>query len=240
MKRHANSLLVLAMAAVGLAGCGPQSSTPLAASPGTKPVVEAPNKLDVTGSEPKPLRKKEDPFWSEKRPRTEITGPLTRTSAEISGESFPTTESKPPDKAATEDSAATRPKADREPTKPGDPEKITFDDLILSMQADMVYRPFMLTDRAKELEGKRVRLSGNMLPYDGTKAKEFIILRNKECKYGVGGQADHVADVLMKEGHKATFTLDTIRVEGTLRIAPVNGDDGNTKHIYVLEEAVLK
>lgn len=212
MKRHTNSLLVLAIAAVGMTGCEIQSSAPLTAAPATKATVTTLPKI-----EPPPV-----PASTNAATETPVAAP------------------KPPDKPTAEDSAATRPKADREPTKPGDPEKITFDDLILGMEKDMVFRPFMLTDRAKELEGKRVRLPGNMLPYDGTKAKEFIILRNKECKYGAGGQADHVADVLMKEGHKATFTLDTIRVEGTLRISPVNGDDGNTKHIYVLEDAVLK
>lgn len=227
MKRHANSLLVLAMAAIGLAGCGPQSSAPLAATPAPKTAVKT------------LPEKKEDSFRSEESKRVPLEDPRVGTSTDVAAE-VPVAAPKPPEKPSAEDSAATRPKADREPTKPGDPEKITFDDLILGMDKDMVFRPFMLTDRAKELEGKRVRLSGTMLPYDGTKAKEFIILRNKECKYGAGGQADHVADVLMKEGHKATFTLETIRVEGTLRISPVNGDDGNTKHIYVLEDGVLK
>jgi hypothetical protein len=156
----------------------------------------------------------------------------------------PAAEAKPAEEPKPAESAVTRPKADREPTRPGDPEKITFDDLILGMQADMVYRPFMLTDRAKELEGKRVRLTGEMYggSFTGTaKAKGFVILRNKECKYGPGGQADHVADVKMKEGNTARFTSGTVRVEGTLRISPLNDDkDGNTKHIYVLEDAVLK
>jgi hypothetical protein len=146
----------------------------------------------------------------------------------------------PPKPAKPDDSAPTRPKADREPTKPGDPEKITFDDLILGMQPDMVYRPFMLTDRAKELEGKKVRLSGDMLPYDSKKAKEFILLRNNKCLYGKGGQADHVAHILMKDGHTIDYTSNTVRIEGTLKIVPTTGADGNTKHIYVLQDGVAK
>ena len=146
----------------------------------------------------------------------------------------------PPKPTKPDDSAPTRPKADREPTKPGDPEKITFDDLILGMQPDMVYRPFMLTDRAKELEGKRVRLSGDMLPYDSKKAKEFILLRNNKCLYGKGGQADHVALIQMKEGHTIDYTSKTVRIEGNLKIVPVTGSDGNTKHLYVLEESIAK
>lgn len=242
MKLPTTWLLVLALCAIGIAGCGPQTSTPPITTAGTRPPAAAPQPAPVRIE---PLPKQEAPFKVEAKEWTGTKAPFAPSPAiETGAEAPPATaaalESKPPEKPKSSESAPTRPKADREPTRPGDPEKITFDDLILGMQADMVYRPFMLTERAKELEGKRVRLSGNMLPYDGTKAKKFIILRNKECKYGAGGQADHVADVLLKEGHKATFTLDTIRVEGTLRISPVNGDDGNTKHIYVLEDALMK
>ncbi|MGI8980315.1 MAG: hypothetical protein ACR2FY_13900 [Pirellulaceae bacterium] len=228
MKRHANSLLVLAIAAVGITGCGPQSSTPLAAAPATKATATTLPK------------KQEDTFWREERNQRPLNGPLIRASTEVAAE-VPIAAPKPPEKPAAEDSAATRPKADREPTKPGDPEKITFDDLILGMQADMVYRPFMLTDRAKELEGKQVRLSGDMLSFVASKkVKEFIILRNNKCLYGKGGQADHVALVLMKEGHTIEYTSKTVRIEGKLKIEPVSGDDGNTKHLYVLEDAVAK
>lgn len=237
-------LLIPALAAMGISGCGTQSSSPVAVSPATQPAVNVPKNLDISPAETKPLLEREDPFWSEEKPQTEIKGALIQASKEDAGEDFPNAKSAPPEKPAVPDSAPTRPKADREPTKPGDPEKITFDDLILGMQADMVFRPFMLTDRAKELEGKRVRLTGEM--YAGSvagseKLKEFIVLRNRECKYGAGGQADHVADVQMKEGHTTKFTIGTIRVEGTLRINPVNDDKtGVTNHIYVLEDAVVK
>jgi hypothetical protein len=236
MKLPTTSLLAVALAAMGFAGCETQSSSPLAASPAKKPMAQAPK----TPAETKPLRKKDDPFWSEERPRTQITGPLIQASAEIPDVASPATETKPPEKPTIPDSAGTRPKADREPTKPGDPTKITFDDLILGMQKDMVFRPFMLTDRAKELDGKRVRLSGDMLAYDSKKAKEFILLRNNKCLYGQGGQADHVALVHMKEGHTIDYTSNTVRIEGNLKIIPESGSDGNTKHLYVLEDAVVK
>lgn len=225
--------LCLAAAAPAIAGCEPQSSAPPATAgspqkPVTNPtsVIQAQTDIKDTGAN--------EPTAAE--PAATI----------LENRDVPTVaaEPKPAEKPKPAESAVTRPKADREPTRPGDPEKITFDDLILGMQADMVYRPFMLTDRAKELEGKRVRLTGEM--YGGsftgtTKATAFVILRNKECKYGPGGQADHVADVKMKEGNTARFTSGTVRVEGTLRISPLNDDkDGNTKHIYVLEDAVLK
>jgi predicted small lipoprotein YifL len=226
MKRHFKSLMILAIAAILLAGCGTETSTPLVTSPLTK-------------ASPKPLPNKENPSRRQDNKRIPGTGPLVPASTEVAA-NVPATQAKPAEKPKSEDSAITRPKADREPTKPGDPEKITFDDLILGMQADMVFRPFMLTDRAKELEGKRVRLSGDMLPGVSKKVKEFIILRNNKCLYGKGGQADHVALVLMKGGHSIEYTSKTVRIEGKLKIEPVNGDDGNTKHLYVLEDAVAK
>lgn len=142
--------------------------------------------------------------------------------------------------------SAIRPKADRGTTTDG-VEKITFDDLILGMQADMVYRPWMLESetnggRAKELEGKRVRLLGVM--HGGVesvkKNKEFVLLRNKECKFGPGGQADHLAKIFMKEGKTVSYTDETVYVEGTLRIKPSMGEDGNTWSIYEIEGGELK
>ena len=60
------------------------------------------------------------------------------------------------------------------------------------MQPDIVYRPWMLTDRAKELDGRTVRVSGYMWGGSDRFAglKEFILLRNTECKFGPGGQFD--------------------------------------------------
>jgi hypothetical protein len=134
-----------------------------------------------------------------------------------------------------------RPPADRGPTRPGEAEKITFDDLNLGMQADMVYRPFLLNDRVKELDGKRLSIVGYM--HGGVESaknnKEFILLKNTECKFGPGGQADHLADVKLKAGETARLTRDAVKVEGTLKIEPFEGPDGNTWSIYRLEDAKI-
>ena len=150
------------------------------------------------------------------------------------------TEPKPAEKPAS----VQRPKADRTPTRPGDAEKITFEDIVLGMEADMVFRRFLLTDRAKELDGKRVSISGFM--HGAVEAgrqrniKEFILLRNKECKFGPGGQADHLAQVFLEPKHTTEFTLQPVKVEGTLKIEPYEGSDGNTWSIYRLEDARVK
>jgi hypothetical protein len=135
-----------------------------------------------------------------------------------------------------------RPKADRTPRKPGDPIKITFDNIILGMQADIPFRPWMMSEDVKELEGERVSITGVM--WGGVEkpkgVKKFVLLRNKECKYGPGGQADHLAHVELKPGQTIDFTLSTVRVEGKLKIAPETGTDGNTWSLYVLEDATAK
>ena len=134
-----------------------------------------------------------------------------------------------------------RPPADRLPARAGEAEKITFDDLNLGMREDMVYRPFLLTDRVKELEGKRLSIIGYMHPGVETtrNIKEFILLKNTECKFGPGGQADHLAEIHLADGHSTALTTKPVKVEATLKIEPYQGLDGNTWSIYRLEEAKI-
>jgi hypothetical protein len=137
-----------------------------------------------------------------------------------------------------------RPPADRTATRPGGAEKITFDDLNLGMPADVVFRPFMLSDRVKELEGKRVSILGfiHAGAADGSRKniKEFILLKNTECKYGPQGQADHLAAVYMRKDQATDFQTTAIKVEGTLAIEPYTGDDGNTWRVFRLDDAIVK
>jgi hypothetical protein len=144
--------------------------------------------------------------------------------------------------AATTDAAkGQRPPADRGPSRPGDAEKITFDDLNLGMQADIVFRDFMVSDRVHELEGKRISIVGYMHPPETQRGiKKFILLKNTQCKFGPGGQADHLADVVLKPDHSTTFTPGPVKVEGTLKLEPVQGPDGNTWSIYRLEDAQIR
>jgi len=116
--------------------------------------------------------------------------------------------------------------------------EITFDDLNLNMQPDVVFRPWMLEyndGRAKELDGKRVRVSGYMLPDVQRRGiTEFVLLRNKECKFGPGGQADHLVQVIMQKDVTTSFTDRAVTVEGILTIEPFQGLDRNTWKIYDL------
>src|SRR4029079_8355341 len=69
---------------------------------------------------------------------------------------------------------------------------------------------------------------------------EFILLKNTQCKFGPGGQADHLADVKLKADSSVLFTPSPIKVEGTLVLEPFQGPDGNTWSIYRLEAAQVR
>lgn len=152
----------------------------------------------------------------------------------------------PPNHAAVPSEPVTpptvqRPPADRTVTKPGDAEKITWEDVNLGMQADVVFRPFMITDRVKDLEGKRLSIVGYMHPPESQSGnKKFILLKNTQCKFGPGGQADHLADVHLQEGKTTKYTPSPLKIEGTLVIEPFEGPDGNTWSLYRLENAQIR
>jgi hypothetical protein len=140
--------------------------------------------------------------------------------------------------------AGQRPPADRGPTRPGDAEKITWDDLNLGMQADVVFRPIMISysDRVKELDGKKISIVGYMHGGQASPKgiKEFILLKNTQCKFGPGGQADHLANIVLQADHSTRFTPSPVKVEGTLKIEPFQGPDGNTWSIYRLDDAQIR
>ena len=123
------------------------------------------------------------------------------------------------------------------------PLEISFDDLKINMQEDTVFRPWMMTDRAKELDGRKIRLAGYIdgISLDRRKGlKEFILLRNLECKFGAGGRADHLVSVIMNEGKTTDYTNKVIYVEGVLKLKPYRGVDGNTWSIYDLNCEKIK
>ena len=122
-----------------------------------------------------------------------------------------------------------------------DVEKIDFADLNLGMESDQVFRPFMLTERARELDGQVVRISGyidaGVLQQEGF--RDFVLLRNTECKFGPGGQADHLVHVEVKEDINTKYTDKVISATGLLSIEPFQGDDGNTWAIYKLQATAV-
>jgi hypothetical protein len=189
----------------------------------------------------------ENPPPTKSPPLPSTASAAPKTNAEP-GESIKSTEAGHPvaagDPSAAASSAAPAAVADAPPSggalpakrsEQGEAIEVAFEDIQLPIQADMVFRPFMLTDRVRELDGKRIRINGFMLPDTKTKGiKQFVLLKNIQCKFGPGGQADHLVNVLMVEGASATFRDDAIMVEGVLSVNPFQGPDGNTWSIYDL------
>ena len=64
-----------------------------------------------------------------------------------------------------------------------------------------------------------------------------MLLKNTECKFGPGGQADHLAQVYLKADAATVYTQKPVKVEATLKVQPFEGSDGNTWSIYRLEDA---
>lgn len=117
---------------------------------------------------------------------------------------------------------------------------ISYDDLDLPMEPDTLFQDWMLTQRVRDLDGKRVRITGFMLPtYQSRQIRQFILLREKECPYGPGGQAHHVIAVTLQQA-SARYTDSAITVEGILFVRPFTGDNDKTWAVYALDDAVLK
>lgn len=200
-------------------GCGPADAPPSAetkASSSGSPVEATPPPASSDGGVAQPAGGVAQPAGGATQPAPQPATPAAEGEA-----------------AATTTSALTG-EADKR-TASGAIE-IIFEDIQLLMQADTVFRPIMLTERAKSLDGQRIRISGYMLPDSKSKnIKQFVLLKNTECKFGPGGQADHLINVLMAKDATATYRDDAVAVEGTLRIKPFQGPDGNTWSIYDLE-----
>lgn len=223
------------------AAVGCQPSAPPVAPSGSRP--PAANSTATPGSS-KVTSTEKSSSASNQTPSTEAAAkPATEPSG--SSESNPTDsrESKPAADGAPASAEKTVAKpAPRRPRLPGQPEEISFDDLVIGMQADIVFRPWMLSDRVKEIDGQSVRLIGYVHPGVETQKhiKELVLLRNLECKFGPGGQADHLVRVTFKPGVEASFTKNAVEVQGVLKINPFQGADGNTWSIYDLEGTGFK
>lgn len=119
--------------------------------------------------------------------------------------------------------------------------EITFAEISMNMTADMVFRPFLVTDRVRELEGKRVRITGKMFNLGASaKTDNFVLLKNKECKFGPGGQADHLVNIVMRDGTKVKYREEPLTVEGIFKLNPTGGVDGNTWSVFDLIEATAR
>ena len=114
-------------------------------------------------------------------------------------------------------------------------EIITFDDLKLEMPVDAKFDEKLLTERVKELDGRRVAIKGFIYAagiFQQTGIRQFPLVKNTQCKFGPGGRAYCVILVKLKPGVTTDFTLRPVTVEGTLHVDPFEGPDGNTWAVY--------
>jgi hypothetical protein len=140
----------------------------------------------------------------------------------------------PPEKDEPEESVA---KADPQAVV-----AISYEDLDLPMEPDTLFENWMLTQRVRDLDGKRVRITGFMgggVQYSGRNIRQFMMLREKECPYGPGGQAHHAIAVTLKKA-TARYTTDAITIEGVLAVKPFTGYNGKTWSVYALEDAEMR
>jgi hypothetical protein len=141
-----------------------------------------------------------------------------------------------PASTADDDPPVTLVKAD-----PVAPLAISYEDLDLPMEPDTLFQDWMLTQRVRDLDGKRVRITGFMcggVQYTANNIRQFMMLREKECPYGPGGQAHHAVAVTLTKG-TTRFTTDALTVEGTLSVAPFTGYNGKTWAVYAIDNASI-
>ncbi len=116
---------------------------------------------------------------------------------------------------------------------------ISFADLELKeMKADQKFDLSMLTDRVKELDGRRVRIRGFIHPGTTFQLKnltQFLMVKQSNCPFGKGGTAYHNMKISLPEKAAIDFTTKAIAVDGTLRVKPWDGPDGNTWYLYEME-----
>lgn len=110
----------------------------------------------------------------------------------------------------------------------------TFDDLRFEMQVGEPFRPEMLTDAIRALDGQHIRIRGYILPTAQKRGiKQFVLVRdNQECCFGPGAALFDCILVEMQPGKTAEFSIRPVAVAGTFRIREFLGPDGRHLAIY--------
>lgn len=114
---------------------------------------------------------------------------------------------------------------------------VTFDDIKLDMQKGAAFEPDLLTPRVRELDRRRVRIRGYILPsFQQSGLTQFVLVRdNQECCFGPGAALHDCIVVRMQAGRTADFSIRPVAVEGTFRVAELRGPDGRHLAIYALD-----
>jgi len=121
------------------------------------------------------------------------------------------------------------------------PRMITFDDLEIDLAPGGTFDASMLTDRIRELDGRRIQIRGFMYPsFQQAGIREFVMVKNTECRFGPGEPPHHVMLVILRDGETGSFTVRPLALEGRFSLAPYKGPDGSVWSLYRLDDASLR
>jgi hypothetical protein len=117
------------------------------------------------------------------------------------------------------------------------PLEITFDDIKLDMQKGDPFTRDLLPRRVTDLERRRVRIRGYILPsFQQTGIEQFVLVRdNQECCFGPGAALHDCVVVRMRPGKSTTFSIRPVAVAGTFRVEELRGPDARHLAIYALD-----
>ena len=132
--------------------------------------------------------------------------------------------------------------ADRPDKSAAQKRDITFDDILLDLKKGDPYKPELLTDKVKKLDGKPVKIRGYILPgFQQSGIKQFVLVRdNNECCFGPGAALHDCILVEMVGDATTDFTVVPVSVEGKFTINEVLGPDGKHLAIYHLDAKTVK
>lgn len=139
-------------------------------------------------------------------------------------------------------SAAATPPAPRDSDRPSALQDISFDDVKLDLAKGAPFTPNALTPRVRELERRRVRIRGYILPsFQQTGLTQFVLVRdNMECCFGPGAALHDCVVVRMKPGLSADFSIRPVAVTGVFRVEELRGPGGGHLAIYALDGEEVK
>ncbi len=96
--------------------------------------------------------------------------------------------------------------------------EINFDDLKFDLAKDAPFQDEMLSDEIRQLDGKKVKLRGYILPatlFSETNISQFVLVRdNQECCFGPGAALFDCVMVQMVGGNTTDFVTRPVTVEG--------------------------
>lgn len=119
---------------------------------------------------------------------------------------------------------------------------LTFDSIKFPMKKGDKFKRSMLTKKIEDLNGRRIRIRGYILPSFQQKGiKQFVLVRdNMECCFGPGAALFDCIVVEMAKGKSASFTVRPVAVDGVFSVRPFKGPDGKCLAIYHLNGQSVK